>query len=55
MSPADPIEAPAEPDLTPELVQLAVEHGEPEVCACGATWDFERALAVVTRSRYASE
>jgi len=35
--------------LADELVLLVAENSEPEICACGASWDADRAGAVVAR------
>jgi hypothetical protein len=43
-----PQETPAG-SLADELVLLAVEHSTPVTCPCGATWDLDRALRVVSR------
>jgi hypothetical protein len=41
--------APSELSLADELTLLAVEHSDPVICECGASWDIGRALAVVSR------
>lgn len=56
MSATPPTGAPVEElPLADEVVLLAIEHSGPDTCACGATWDADRAFAVIARSRYASE
>jgi hypothetical protein len=52
MSPSTPAET-AQDDpiatLADELVLLVTEDSTPEDCACGASWDADRAFAVVGR------